>query len=93
MSAVQIDFQRIEHERAALLEGPWTAALRQAGTRVETRLLVGDPIASLLTAADQQEADMIVIGTTGHGTVGDFLLGSTAMKFAHKTTRPLVLIP
>lgn len=92
MSVAQINYQQIEHERRALLAGLWTAPLRQAGTRFETRPLVRDPIKSLVTAADEQEADMIVIGATGHGTV-DVLFGSNAMKLAHNTTGPLVLIP
>ncbi len=92
MSIVQIDFRQIERERRGLLDGPWTAPLRTAGVPYRTRLVVGDPIRSVLAAADEEAADLIVIGKTGHGP-SDFLLGATAMKLAHRTTRPLLLIP
>ena len=92
MSVAQIDFQEIERKRRELLEGLWTAPLRDAGVPFRTLLLVGDPIGSVISAADEQQADLVVIGKTGHG-VGDLVLGGTAMKLAHRTKRPLLLIP
>jgi nucleotide-binding universal stress UspA family protein len=93
MSVAQIDFQQIERERRELLKGPWTAPLRDAGVSFRTQLLVGDPIDAVLSAADEQDADLVVIGKTGHDRIGSSLLGGTAMKLAHRTKRPLLLIP
>ena len=92
MSAVQINFQQIERERQILLDGRWTGPLRDAGIPFRTRLLVGDPIDSVLNAADEEAADLVIIGKTGHAPT-DYLLGVTAMKLAHRTQRPLLLIP
>ena len=93
MSVAQVDFQQIERKRRELLEGLWTEPLRDAGVTFRTLLLVGDPIDAVLSAADEQDAHLLLIGKTGHGGVGEHLLGGTAMKLAHRTKRPLLLIP
>ncbi len=44
---------------------------------------VGRPVAEILDTAEQQGADLIVIGTHGHSALGG-LLGSTADKVNHR---------
>jgi nucleotide-binding universal stress UspA family protein len=68
------------------------AATRSPSITRRTLLLVGDPVGSVISAADEQQADLVVIGKTGHG-VGGLVSGGTAMKLAHRTKRPLLLIP
>jgi nucleotide-binding universal stress UspA family protein len=53
----------------------------------------GDAVPQLLALADAKDADLIVIGKAGHGPVGELLLGGTAAKLAHRTMRPLLLVP
>ncbi len=50
----------------------------------------GPPAEVLCTAA--KEAEMLVIGTVGTGTVAGFLLGSVAMATVAHTERPVVLV-
>jgi nucleotide-binding universal stress UspA family protein len=92
LSMAQIDFQKVEHEHGAMLHGEWTQPFRSADVPYETVLASGDPIKELLAVADARDVDLIVIGKTGFSAAGE-LLGGTAAKLAHRTTRPLVLVP
>jgi nucleotide-binding universal stress UspA family protein len=94
MSAGQIDFQKVERERLELVKGPWTESLRAAGARYEVvQVSSDDAVRELLRIADERDADLIVIGKAGHGAAGEMFLGGIAAKFAHRTTRPLLLVP
>jgi nucleotide-binding universal stress UspA family protein len=46
----------------------------------------------LLAAADEYNADIIVIGARGHGEVGALLVGSTTQAVAHHSKRPVLII-
>jgi nucleotide-binding universal stress UspA family protein len=93
LSVGQVDFQKIEQEHQRLLNGPWTEPLRGDTVRYELVQVSGNPVKALLALADSQDVDLIVIGKAGHGAAGEFLLGGTAAKLAHRTTRPLLLVP
>jgi nucleotide-binding universal stress UspA family protein len=93
LSAAQVDFQNIEKEHQRLLSGAWTEPLRGGGVRYEVVQLSGDPVKELLALADSKDVDLIIIGKAGHGALRELLLGGTATKLAHRTTRPLLLIP
>lgn len=53
----------------------------------------GDPVSVLLRVADQQSADLIVVGRRGSGGNPDLLLGSTSHQLAERAPCPLVIIP
>jgi nucleotide-binding universal stress UspA family protein len=93
MSAGQMDFQAVEKEHFRLLGGLWTEPLRTAGVPYRVVQASGDPVRTLLAIADDEDVELIVIGKAGHGAIGELLLGGTAAKFAHRTTRPLLIVP
>lgn len=47
----------------------------------------------LLGAADDAEADAIVVGSRGFGEIKALMLGSTSQALAHHAQRPLVIVP
>ena len=53
----------------------------------------GSPSQQILGAADQINADLIVIGAHGKDRLGHALLGSEAEKLVKKSTRPLLMVP
>jgi nucleotide-binding universal stress UspA family protein len=55
--------------------------------------LAGNPAASLLAAADEIEADLVVVGRRGAGGFGALRLGSVAHQIAEHTTRPVAVVP
>jgi nucleotide-binding universal stress UspA family protein len=50
------------------------------------------PKAAILTAADEFEADLIIMGSHRHTVVADALLGSTTMKILHSAKVPVLVV-
>jgi nucleotide-binding universal stress UspA family protein len=81
---------RLAAER--LLESEVSAA-SQAHESVEValRAVEGQPAVVLLEAA--RNADLLVLGTRGHGGFVGLLLGSVSQQCAHHAPCPLVIVP
>jgi len=58
---------------------------------VDVRL--GEPVASILDAATEYTADLIVLGTHGRGGFERFVLGSVAEKVLRKAACPVLTVP
>jgi len=61
------------------------------GLEVERRVIEGSAAAVLLSAA--AHADLLVVGTRGHGGFTGLLLGSVSQHLAHHSPCPLVIVP
>ena len=53
----------------------------------------GTPGAVIAACADDQRADMIVMGSRGYGPIRRTLLGSTGSRVLHQARRPVLLLP
>lgn len=62
-----------------------------ADPRIESVVSEGHPGRTLVQAADELDAAMIVVGHQGNSRVG-MMLGSTANYVLHKTVRPVVVV-
>lgn len=58
---------------------------------IETHVVAGAPARALIDAA--KDADLIVVGSRGHGGFTGLLLGSVSQQVAHHATCPVVIIP
>jgi nucleotide-binding universal stress UspA family protein len=79
-----------EHDRAPLDEAASIAALK--GIDSTTELLAGDPVDEIVAYADTIGADLIVIGSRGHGAIAGALLGSVSRGVMHETRRPVLVV-
>lgn len=69
-------------------------AVETAGVSVRSRLVAGDNAAeAILAAAEEAEAEMIVVATHGRSGVGKWLLGSVAEKIVRSAQRPVLVVP
>lgn len=59
---------------------------RAAGVKATTRAVEGDAAAAILSVAEEYEADLIVIGNKGIGSVKRFVLGNVPSKVVHNAT-------
>jgi len=64
-----------------------------AGVTVETIVLQGFAHEAIVELAKVREADLIVIGTHGHGFMEHILMGSTAERVLHRAPCPVLVVP
>lgn len=60
---------------------------------VETMVLKGQPLHSILEYAKEVGADMLVLGSHGHGFLGSLLLGSVAEGCVRRAEIPALIVP
>ncbi|MFF8971706.1 universal stress protein [Streptomyces sp. NPDC014995] len=76
--------------RANVRQAVEDVAERHPGLPVTTDVLEGDAVETLAAAA--ADAEMLVLGSRGHGPVVGFLLGSVGQQVIAEATRPVVLV-
>ncbi|MEU4080072.1 universal stress protein UspA [Streptomyces venezuelae] len=84
---------RATQERVAdevLREAEATVAARYPVLTVRAEVLRDTPVAALL--GTEERAEMLVIGSRGHGAVAGFLLGSYGQQIIAGATRPVVAV-
>ena len=77
----------------ASLEGEWTEELRAAGVPVRCVLVEGSAVTALLRAAEDADADLVVVGSRGAGGFSELHLGSTSHQVALYADRPVTIVP
>ena len=85
-----IPHELTEHDREPLDEAVETAA--EKGVDVETELLKGNPADEIVAFADTIDADLIVVGSRGHGAVASALIGSVSRGVLHESRRPVLVV-
>lgn len=76
--------------RDAAAEAARTVAEHHPGLDITTDVLEGDPVEALTAAA--ADAELLVLGSRGHGPVVGFLLGSVGQQVIADSPRPVVLV-
>jgi nucleotide-binding universal stress UspA family protein len=79
-----------EADRSPLEEAAKIAAER--GIHAKAELLQGSPVDEIVTYADTVDADLIVIGSRGHGVFLNALLGSVSRGVLHEARRPVLIV-
>ncbi|MCX7009745.1 MAG: universal stress protein [Kiritimatiellaeota bacterium] len=67
--------------------------LREAGVNTTALLVRGPVAATLLKEAERLQADVIVVGSHGHGAMLHLLLGSVSEQVLKKATCPVLVVP
>jgi nucleotide-binding universal stress UspA family protein len=65
---------------------------REAGVEVKTYSRQGDPADAILDVAEEQEADLIIVGNKGMTGAKRFLLGSVPNKVSHHAPCSVMII-
>ena len=66
---------------------------RNTGLDTTALLIQGVTVDTILAEATKLDADMIVIGTHGHGAMYRLLVGSVSEGVLHKSRCPILVIP
>src|SRR3954451_10793184 len=68
------------------------ALAARRGVPVETRLLRGNTVDEIVACADSLDADLIVVGSRGHGTLASAVLGSVSRGVLRESMRPVLVV-
>ena len=85
---VAVEFKR-EHEQLQALAG----RLRDQGHQVSALMVQGPTIQTILDQAERLEAEVIVVGSHGHGKLFDLVVGSVSSGVIRKAKVPVLVVP
>lgn len=94
--AANMDAFANEDEVKAKIERQAQAIAASDGPKTTTQIVVGlstrigDRIAEV---AQDAGADLIVVGTRGHGALGSFVLGGVTQRLLHVSPCPVLVVP
>lgn len=80
-----------EGEKSKLAQ--WQREIAQAGIKISLHEPTGIVTDEILNQADVINADLIVMGTHGHGAMYNLLVGSATKGVLKRCMRPLLLVP
>ena len=70
--------------------------VRKLGQKAKLRFVqsrkLGPVADAIANEADREKADLIVVGTEGHGALGRFALGSVSARLLHIARRPVAVV-
>ncbi|MGH3001524.1 MAG: universal stress protein [Gaiellaceae bacterium] len=88
---VGVDLGDVHHAAEASLEAAIAEALpEQEDVEIERRVVEGAPGAVLVD--ESRGADLLVVGSRGHGGFAGLLLGSVSQQVAHHAACPVVIV-
>jgi len=67
--------------------------LQGGGVDTEVLLIQGPTVEKILSEADRLGADMIIMGSHGHGALFDLLVGSVSEGVMRKSSCPVMVVP
>jgi nucleotide-binding universal stress UspA family protein len=82
--------EHLDRARAALDAA--RAMAEDAGVESEFEVLEGHPAEEIATVAETRNADLVVVGTRGHGGIAGSLLGSVSADVVRRSKRPVVVV-
>jgi nucleotide-binding universal stress UspA family protein len=56
-------------------------------------LIQGSIVETIIREADRLDADLVVVGSHGHGAVFDLLVGSISEGLVRRSSRPVLVVP
>jgi nucleotide-binding universal stress UspA family protein len=84
---LEADVLRIAHETVSAAR----ARIARPGLAVDTAVLRGRPASAIVDAATAMAADVIVVGSRGHGTIESMVLGSVSAEVIDRAHVPVLV--
>ena len=90
LTVAEVEAEHRSHAEEVLRQA--REALGEAGAAAEASVLSGPPAEALVEAAASAGADLLVVGSHGHGAVARVLLGSTTDRVVHLAGCPVLVV-
>ena len=90
--AMQSAPQQIDTSVEGQIQGELDEAITKAGVDIEIERSVREGHASLVLVNASREADLLVVGSKGHGAFAGMLLGSVSQHCAMNSVCPVVVV-
>jgi nucleotide-binding universal stress UspA family protein len=90
MPAVGGDIVKLQAEAEAALEASVSQVRGKSSVEIEQRVVQGAPAAVLVEQS--RDADLLIVGSRGHGGFTQLLLGSVSQQCAHHSECPVVIV-
>ena len=87
------EFRDVDRDALRETVEAWCAPLAQAGVAFRIVMIEGVPADTIMTTADEEAADLVIVGRRGRGGFAELILGSTSYALTHHSKRPLLIIP
>jgi manganese transport protein len=71
----------------------YAAGLQELGVEADVDLGFGDPALALSRLVREYLPELLVVGSHGHGPVGDFVHGTTVERLRHLVEIPVLVVP
>jgi len=91
MTEHDLPFKDIEREGNRIIGSVEEIGISE-GLAVDTVLLMGHPAEEILNFADENNVDLIVVGTLGKTKIKKFLLGSVAENVVRHSDVPVLVV-
>jgi nucleotide-binding universal stress UspA family protein len=87
-----LDLEHYEEEAGRLLKGQTELAAGVGARVAEAHLTMAPPVDAILDLSEEIGADLVVVGSQGHGPIGRLLVGSVSEGVVHHATRPVLVL-
>ena len=84
--------QLLQKEKFAIATEPTKPLFEKAGINAKEVLLIGNPGEEIGQYAASSNLDVLVLGSHGYGRFMSAVMGSTAMRIAHASNVPLLIV-
>jgi nucleotide-binding universal stress UspA family protein len=81
-----------EHDGAQHIAGAAALLARDAGVDATPHVAHGDVVDSIVEAATTLRAELVVVGSRGHGTLSGAVLGSVSHALVSRSPVPLTIV-
>src|SRR6185295_14400031 len=99
VAADEVELERLAATPRSAFAGRAQAAvaavagrLTEAGVEASTSVVPGRPVPAVLKFADEQQADLIVVGSSTRPAVAARLLGSVPLDLIKRSSRPVLVV-
>ena len=89
--AITIDLDNYGSDQERLASSRAAEVLDRLGAAWRLEVRTGDPAVQLERAAEENSADLIVVGAGGHSVARRLLLGSVSTRLLHHAHRPVLV--